>query len=242
MTDLVDVLSEFMGGGSQPLGLVWPPRTDAPPLPDLGGRELALRRLKAFVARLPFMRTMQGPPQLFRVPETQIHVYQPDNIVELNTTPSISFMPARANNLPDDGWLGPSIEIEESADVYAPGTSLFALGEHIELITVEVVSDKHAIRRAILEGLKQVLRSSDDTAGLRLSLPAYFDQVATFTLVDTEYLDDPYVVQNRRKAHLYVELYMQEVGLFNTVTLRPYVQANVQANVSAQVRVSVSTT
>lgn len=241
-TDLVPVLSRFMSEGSQPLGLVYPPRSDAPGLPDIGGREASLRQLKRFIAALPFMRSMAGPPQPFRVPETQIFVYQPDNIVELNTLPTIAFLPARANNVTDNSWLGPAIELEESADVYAPGTSLFSIGDHLEIFTIEVVADKHSIRRAIIEGLKQVFRSSDDTAALRLSVPDYFNQAATFTLIDTEYIDDQYVVQNRRKAHLYVELYLSEVGLFNTVNLHPYVQVNVTQNVSSSVSVDASDT
>lgn len=236
--DPAQVIAEFSAG--KPLGLVYPPRQNAPALPDMGQRESALRRLREFICRLPFMRTMGGPPQPFVVPSTNIHLYQPDNVVagEEHKLPWIAFLPSLADNT-DDGWLGPSYIIDGTDNIYAPDSSLFAIGWHDELLTIEVVSAKHSVRRAIVEGLKQVFRTDEDTGTLRLLLPNYFGQVVDFSLEGTEYVEAPDAVRNRRVGRLHVRMQMTEVALFSTVTMRPYVTALVSASVSTTVQTVV---
>lgn len=222
---LVGLLSEFMAPPTQPIGLVFPPRSDAPALPDKGAREIALRRFADFISRLPFMRTMKGPPQPFCVPRDQIHINQPDSVVGADggvKLPTIAFLTSQADET-TDGFLGPSDIIDGTEDLFAPDSALFYLSEHTENLIIEVVSAKPATRRAIVEGLKQVLRSSDDSGALRLSLPDYFNQDATFSLLDSTYVEDQDAVRNRRKAHLTVLLTMSEVMLANAVTLQPLV-------------------
>ncbi len=227
-TDLVQVLSKFMDGtGAQPIGLVSPPRTDAPNLPDKGARFHALSRFLDFCAALPFMRTMQGEPQAFRVPRAQMFVDQPDSVVgapDGAPLPTLAFLTSENDDMSEeDGWLGPSQIMDETANVFAPNTVLFWVGDLIEDVILEVVSDKPAKRRAIIEGLKQALRSSDDGGALRLVLPGYFNQIATFTYQTAEYEQEPDAVRNRRRARLKINLYVPEVMLANAVTFLPFI-------------------
>ncbi len=222
---LIGVLEQFMADGQQPIGTVFPPRSDAPGLPDMGAREVALRRFCDFLSLLPFMRTMRGAPQPFLVPRKQIHINQPDSVVGASggvKLPTIAFLTSSADET-DSGWLGPADIIDGTEDLYAPDTALFYLGWHTENLVLEVVAAKPATRRSIVEGIKQVLRSADGSSSLSLSLPDYFDQDATFTLVSSEYVEDQDAVRNRRRGHLTILLSMPEVMLANALTLHPYV-------------------
>ncbi len=96
---------------------------------------------------------------------------------------------------------------------------------------LEVVAAKAATRRAIVEGLKQALRSADSSTALNLSLPDYFNQVAQFTLLNTSYIEDQDAVRNRRRAHLTIELYVPEVLLANAVTMKPFITVQTQLTV-----------
>lgn len=227
-TNLMEVLTRFLGGGSQPIGVVFPPRLDSPNLPDKGAREVSLRRFCDLLAALPFMRTMAGPAQPFTVPRDQIHINQPANVsgapdgVRL---PYLAFLTSSADESPDDSFLGPAIIDDDTADVYAPGTAVFWLGSHVEELQLEVVAASRSVRRAIAEGIKQVLRSSDDAGVLRLNLPDYFDQTAEFTLLGSQYTEDQDAVRNRRRALLRIQLYVPEVMLANAVDIQPFVTA-----------------
>lgn len=221
---LIGVLEQFLSEGQQPIGAVFPPRQNPPGLPDKGAREIALRRFADFLSLLPFMRTMRGPPQPFLVPRKQIHIGQPDSVVGASggvKLPTLAFLTSSADEL-DSGWLGPADIIDGTEDLYAPDTALFYLGWHTENLVLEVVAAKPATRRAIVEGIKQVLRSTDGSSSLSLSLPAYFDQDAQFTLLSSEYVEDQDAVRNRRRAHLTIQLSMPEVMLANALTLVPF--------------------
>jgi hypothetical protein len=238
-TNLIEVLQRFMAPGTAPIGVVFPPRSDAPNLPDLGAREHALRRFLDFLACLPFMRTMAGPPQAFVVPRDQMFINAPEAEAGApigQKLPTIAFTTSTADKILD-GWLGPAILIEGTEDVFAPDTALFWIGGHTEPLVLEVVASSRAVRRSITEGITQVLRSSDDTGALRLSLPDYFGGDATFTLMDVTYLEEPDAVRNRRKAHLTIQLYVDEVLLANAVDIRPYLTATVGVQVQTTVQV-----
>ena len=238
-TNLIDVLQRFMAPGTAPIGVVFPPRSDAPNLPDLGAREHALRRFLDFLAALPFMRTMAGPPQAFVVPRDQMFVNMPDaesGAPVGQKLPTIAFTTSTADKILD-GWLGPAILIDGTEDLFAPGTALFWVGGHTEPLVLEVVASSRAVRRSIVEGISQVLRSSDDTGSLRLSLPDYFNSTATFTLMDVTYFEEPDAVRNRRKAHLTIQLYVDEVMLASAVDIVPFLTTVVGLQVQTQVTV-----
>lgn len=205
-----------------PMGTVWPPRPPRP-LNDKDAREQALERLAEFISLLVFRRTMEPnvPPRGFQLPRDRIHVYQPDDLKDVEF-PAIAFLPGRGMHVPQG--LGPPLPMEDTQDVYGAGTVLVKQSDYVETFTIEVLSAKHAFRRAIVAGLKQALRSTDTTLSTDLSLPGYFDQVARFWLDESTYIDDnPEVVKNRRRAHLFVELTVPEVFLIDYVELRPIV-------------------
>lgn len=234
-TNLLSVLERFMTPGTSPIGLVFPPRSDAPNLPDKGARYCALDRFCDFLSYLPFMRTMAGPPQPFLVPRDQIHVYRPkspQSAPDGIRLPAIAFNTSEADET-TTGWLGPDILIDGSEDVYGPNTALFYLGDHVEELQLEVIASEDAQRRAIVEGIKQAIRSSDDSGAFRLSVPAYFDQDAEFLLLRSKYVEDEHAVRNRRVAQLTIQLYIPEVMLANAITLQPIIQVGVQTAVEA---------
>lgn len=229
-TNLMQVLVRFMA--DEPIGNVYPPRTDAPNLPDKGAREHALRKFCDFLSCLPFMRTMDGPAQPFVVPRDQIFINQPeaaDSAPNGRKTPWIAFLSSDSDDSADDSFLGPAVIDDDTADVYAPDTAVFWLGDHVEELQIEVVASGVAVRRAIVEGIKQVLRQSENGNILKLALPDYFDQVAQFTLVGTRYEEDQYAVLNRRRALIRVRLYVPEVALASAVDIHPSIQTCVVA-------------
>jgi len=113
--------------------------------------------------------------------------------------------------------------LEESWNVYAPGTVLVLLGEYSEQITVEVWGSHRAERRALLTGIARGLRASSDTYPIRIRLPEHYDRTAEFWLEAGQHIDDPDVVRGRRRGHLFVNMRASEVQLVNVVTMRPYV-------------------
>ncbi len=243
-TNLIEVLQRFMSAPTRPIGAVYPPRTDAPNLPDLGGREIALRRFCDFLSCLPFMRTMAGPAQPFVVPRAQIHINQPKNVTGAPdgiVLPYIAFLTSESDDGPDDSFLGPPIMDDATADVYGKDTAVFWLGEHTEDLQIEVVAAEASVRRAIVEGIKQVLRSSEDGGGLNLSLPDYFDTAARFTLLNSSYIEDPDAVRNRRRSLLRVQLYFSEVMLANVVDLHVVATASIVTSLQVSTAIASRT-
>ena len=198
----------------------------SPRLQDKDAREFALERLKEFIQCVVFRRTLDAgqEPEAFRLSEKRIHIYQPDDIVTL-APPSIGIVPSRGTH--ESFGLGPPSICEDSKDVYGQGTVLVIQSEYKELIGVEVWGDKHALRRGMIAGLKQVLRISEQSYALRLSLPAYFDRTVTFALNDSEYIEEPDTARNRRRGHLFLEMTVPEVLLVDYVLLKPYVDLRV---------------
>lgn len=187
------------------------PGPPAPPLPDLDPREHALRTFAKFISFLNFSLTgaVDSPPEPFRIPLNCINIYQPDDVKNEPPGPSIGILPGRGTHEPVG--LGPPVAMDDTADVYGVGTLLYWQGDYSEQIGVEIVTAKHAERRAVLAGLKTALRIGDDAGALRLRCRSYFDRVAVFRLDESEMIDDANAALNRRRAHLYVLMEIQEV-------------------------------
>lgn len=209
---------DLLAPGSTPLGVTYPPRA-MPPLPTHDARSRALERLKEFLSRVTFRRPMASgqPPEAFRVPAQQIHTYQPDDIVPA-TVPSIAFVPGLGATVPIG--LGPAVSVDDTEDVYGEGTVLYTMGDHEETFVIDILAAKHAVRRAIVAGLEVVMGQGEESPALRLSLPDYYDRVATFLLGDVEYVDDGEVVKNRRRARVMCGLSVPKVLLVNRVTMQ----------------------
>lgn len=199
------------------------PRRPRPPLPDRDARDYALRRLREFLSVLNYRRTAAPgeEPIAFRIPKSNIHVYQPDDIVNL-PLPGFAFVPGRGFH--ETYGLGPPAILESTRDVYGPGTALVRFSDYVETFTLECWAGKHAERRAMMAGVKTALRQNDGSYAIKLTLPEYFDQVAEFSLDESYYVDGDQVVRNRRRGHLFVGLRVVEVGLANFNELNPVLQ------------------
>jgi len=196
------------------------PRNKERPLPAYDARTHALMRFADFLAALEWSipGNINEPDKPLTIPRSDIYVDQPDDPASLNF-PSIAFLPARGTH--DQYSLGPSDLDEESFDKYGRGTALLRLGEYIELFMIEAWGSHVSERRSILAGVGAVLRISQRSNALQLSLPSYFDRIASFSLVDSQYIDDPDVVRGRRRGQVAIELRVPEVLLVDAITMKP---------------------
>lgn len=210
-----------------PFGTVWPPKPPPRGLPDKDAREHALKQFKLFVSLLVFNRpgNINEPPIPFKVPEDSIHIYQPDDVKTAELA-GIGILPGRGVH--QEYGLGPAVVLEDTVDVFGQGTVLVRESEYTEVFTIEIVAAKHAERTAIAAGLKEVLRYADDSYAIRLRLPGYYNQVASFSLNESMPIDDDHAVRNRRRAHLYVELTVPEVFLVWYRLLQPRIDLEVE--------------
>ncbi len=227
MTALGSLLDAFRTLPQRWFGQVWPER-EPPPLPHMDAREHALRRLREYLSLLVFSRTGESAdasPIRFSVPIKSIHTEMPDEPQGMHY-PGIGMIGARGAH--DAPGLGPLAPFDETLDVYGPGTVLLWLGEYTETIQLEIFASFPAERRALLVGITSALRINQWTYTLHLSLPSYYDQTASFVLIDSTRIDDPDVIKGRRRALIGVQLTVPEVLLVNTVTMQPLLQVVVQ--------------
>ncbi len=208
------------------------------PLPDRDARNQALRQLRTFLSLVTFRREVapgEEGGRAFRIPIASIHEEMPDDVVDLNP-PAIGFLPQPGPGVHDDMGLGGPDILEETYGLYGPGTVVVRYGEYIEPFTIEVVAAKKASRRAVVAGLEAVLRMVSESGNLRLILPEFFGALADFDMTGTLYIDDPYVAQNRRKAHIYVTLTMSDLWLAHGI-VRFQPSTNVQVSTELQFEV-----
>ena len=229
------ILAMVPAGSSVPLIYTAPSgRLMLTPLATKDSRTHALLRLRQLLSLVTFRRTVApGDPEgeAFRIPLSQIHEEMPDDIQEL-VPPAIGFLPIPGPGVHDSMGMGGLDVLEETKDMYGPGTVVVRYGELIEPFTIEVVAAKKSHRRAVVAGLQQILRLVEESRTLRLTLPDLFNSIADFELTDTLYIDDPYVAQNRRKAHLHVTLTVSEVFLASGI---PELQPSVTVDVGLDV-------
>lgn len=206
-------------------GEVYPERREGA-LPPTTARDHALRRLREFFSLLVFSRkgTDAEHPISFRVPIERVFTEQPDNIPDLSF-PALGFIPSRG--IHSSYGLGPADFLEDSFDAYGPGTALLLQGEYSETFQVETWATHPAERLALQAGVQGALRVSQRSQALTLTLPGYYDRVATFRLDESQNFDDPDLVRNRRRGQLQVMLVVPEVLLVDAVTLRPAARVQV---------------
>lgn len=193
--------------------------------PTLDARTAALLRLKLFVSLLRFFRAGDrgGPPAEFRVPLDNVLEEWPDAEKDLKL-PAFAFLPGPG--ISEGIALGGPLLCEESVGRYGPNTALEQTGVYREQLTIEAWSSPKAERRGLVAGLKLALLSGAGT--IRMRLPDYYDQIATFLLEETLYVDDPDVIRGRRRAQLKVAMTVPEVRLVSYPTLRVIVEVRVR--------------
>ena len=215
------IAEEAFGLVTDPWGTVWPPRARQP-LPDTDTRTIALRRFRQFLSLLRFRRAGKEncPPIEFRVPIENIHIEQPDDVVDLKF-PAIAIVAGKGVSEPIG--LGPPKVLEPTYNVFGQGTVLVQQGEYSEAFIVEVWGSQRAERRALIAGISAALRSSSDSYSVRMALPEYYGCIASFWLDGQQHIDDPDVVRGRRRGQLLVGMCVPEVELINAVQLHPSV-------------------
>jgi hypothetical protein len=189
-------------------------------LPD-EERGYALERFVLFLTKLRFTRLGPNGLEGYNLPRSRIFDEPPPDSVRLDG-PSISILPSLGTFLPLG--LGPGNAIEETRDVYGKGTVVIETGMYTETLNVEVWSSVEGQRRSVKSGIQTALRALADSGSLRLKLPAYYDQVASFTLLESQSVDDPDVIRNRRRAMIFIEMQVLSCFLSRYVEFRPSVQ------------------
>ena len=164
-----------------------------------------------------------GPSIAFTIPKERIFTEQPDDPQRLDF-PALGMLPGLGST--DPGILGPLGEIDGTLDRYAPGTMLLDQGWYAETFTIECWSNHPAEREAVMGGIEAALRVSQRSSALVLTLPGYFDRLAQFSLENAQHVDDPSVIQGRRRGQIMVALGVQPVLLVHAVTMEPYVVVN----------------
>lgn len=223
MSELATLLSRFVAG--TPFGRTAFPKSDAPGLPSTPAAQAAFARLGELIALLPFERRMtDGTAQRFRLTGDHFFMDQPPAAEEARL-PTIARV-GLGNGQHVPYGIGPAQDIEGTEDVFGEGTVLVRLSDYVESFALEVVAATDGVRDAIVAGLEQTFQMQEESLSLRLSLPRYYGQLATFVLQGTQLFQDADAARERRKAHLLVELTVTEVMLVNASTLRPTAQVD----------------
>lgn len=187
----------FYGNGTIPVGQ------------EITARACAMDRLFDFFASITFSRQMdQQAPELFKFPRRNMHTEQPPAVVEARDLPALGVIPAEGTrdcSMPDFD--------DDSFDKYGPNTALVDLGWYSEEFQIEGWASSKVERRAIRAGLEQIFFSLSEATMLRLTLPNYFDQIATFDLLGSSDIDDDMVTQNRRRFMLRINMTVPVVML-----------------------------
>lgn len=208
------------------------PMRETPRVETADGRTQALRALKAYVEELTFYRSGgdgKAPIPFTLKPQRvgnndvkpRFFIEEADAAEDLVLPCAVVAAPQPAEHLA--GSLG-KWPIESSRDKFGKGTVLWNLGtEYKEILTIDIVAASRAERRAMIRGFRRALSPLEARPSLKLVVPGYFDQVATFTLMNTQIVDTD-VFLGRRRAILSVDLRFTEVELENYVALRPRIE------------------
>lgn len=187
-------------------------QTGAAPLPprDVEGRTAALSTLFDYFCELTFYRTggKGKAPYPFRLTRSECHIEWPENVENIHY-PSIGVLAGDSDH--DPIGLSPVVD-ESTKDRFGCGTALWRLWDYKEVLQLEVWASSRAERRALVEGLQQALSPSESVSNLRLLLPTYFNQRASYTLLGAIRADDG-AAKNRRRAVLRMELRYDVVRL-----------------------------
>jgi hypothetical protein len=203
--------------------LLFPEGVELAGHPTQDARTAALDRLKLYVSLLRFFRKGDkgGPPVEFRVPLENVLEEWPDADKDLRL-PAVAFLAAPGVHEPVG--LGPPVLCEESVGVFGPNTALEQTGTYREELGIEAWAHGKAERRALVAGLQLAMTGAAGSYAIRMKLPAYYGQIATFVLDETVYSDDPDVARGRRRAILRVTMTVPEVRLVRYPDLRVLVE------------------
>lgn len=192
----------------------------------IDGRTAALRRLALFISLLRLWREGDrgGPPVEFRVPLENVLTDWPDSEKDFRL-PAVAFAPGAGQHVALG--LGGGIVCEESVGKFGPNTVVEQLGEYVEQLSIEAWGHSRAERAGVVAGLKAAFQSAAASYAIRLRLPDYFDQIATFVFDESAYVEEPDAIRGRRRALLKTTLRVPDVRLVAYPSLRPIVEIQV---------------
>lgn len=203
----------------------------APPPPANDGRTAALNVLADFISELTFYRRGDDnkPTIAFQLPRDRIFVEAPDAEQEYRELPAMALVASGEANYNSLG-LGSSVD-EDTYGKYAPATALTAQSDYREIVFIDILCKTKQERRAIREGLVHAMNPTEFMYGLRLRMPDYFNQVATYSLNTSSTIDDALeAAKNRRSLRVSFELSFVEVRLVPFERLVPQFRLDVDTD------------
>lgn len=191
-------------------------------------RDACMARFREFLSKLRFTRIgPSGELAGYNIPIERIFEEQPPDVTRLDM-PCISFLPQVESY--EALSLGPGNALEETADKYGKGTVVVETANYSEKLTVEVWGSSEAMRRSVRAGIKTALQNSAVSGAMRLTLPKFFDQVASFALVEAENANDaPEIIKNRRRAMVFVQVNAVDCHLVRYVPFQPTLVSHIRA-------------
>lgn len=197
-------------------------------------RTSSLRMFRKYLAALTYYRSgsldpitgARLEPVPFQIDERDIHIGWPDNEDKM-VFPSMVFLStgqAEYNNV----GMGPSI-VEASADIWGPGTVLQKSSLYTEKIALEFWTNMRSEQRSILAGLEFALNPTQESRGIRLRIPEYYNNVAQFIFESRESFDEIDGAIGRRRARVYFTL------SYTIFSLVKYTRLNTQISVAVDV-------
>lgn len=221
-TNYLPPIDELLVG--LPFGNVYPPGQPLAVLPK-DGRTACLEVLAHHLASLRYAyppnveRNRSDKPLPFTISAEDIEIEQPPPVEKL-TFPSFGIVSIGEETNESLG-LGTFID-ETTVDTYMKGTALQRQSEHVETLGIEVWTESRPERRSIIQTIETGLTPTEQMAGIRFRVPAYYWQVARFTQLATV-RDDSLAAQNRWRAIIKVELNFTVVALVRVATFEPVI-------------------
>lgn len=172
----------------------------APSLPTMDPREAAASALATYLLGLTFLRASDDPltpPLCFQLQKVMHEWPEPGVALEY---PSASIIDYGAGNLGASNFT--PVALEDSFEVYGPGTVVWKLGELEADFQVDIWCNDKPTRDAIAGGLMRAFAPSQDMFGVFLRSPeAYFPRTDAIraTLLSYERADDVSSVYTRER-------------------------------------------
>lgn len=224
---------------NEPFGSnLFPPRSAPTKKAIVDGRTAGLRVLARYISELTFLREGDAgrPVVPFVVKEDDIHIEWPDQEEDL-VYPSMAFVQV------EDGEYQPigltALILEETRDKFGNGTVLQQQSQYVETLSLECHASLKPERRAMRIGLEEALVPTEQMYGIRFRMPAYYDQIVTFSLGAIRLDDSPDAARHRRVARLSLEMTYNVVALVNYAELRPMVNVNTDVDEATGVEVVI---
>lgn len=178
--------------------------------------DAAARALSAYLEAAVFL-IAGTPAQRFRL--KQAIIGWPENFTELEYPTATITAPA----VREEAHSLTPTPLEETLDVYCPGTVLWKTAEHAIRFQVDFWVTDRVQRRAIAAALGELFNPCEDFCGARLQGPVdYWGLPIRFTLLGHERMDGDADVQARqRRLRAEVEADVDVVQLRKAVRLQP---------------------